>query len=628
MIYNIWFEAVSEVFLILIAIHFFSERMLPGNRSRHFGLFLIAAITDLGADILGCVFVSYPDLVPLWANYLANSVYYFCNFAICMAVLFYAFRYYEVGSRTSRTMIAANRILLLLLALLMVLNVRTGWVFSFDENLAFKSSVGKRVIDFLCVACVIEVLALTFANRRKTPAFEFAWITGSLVFALGCVAVQQLRPDILLTGTAVSLGSMMMFLNLNNARDVSDPQSGAFSRYAFDGYCTEMVEKGTKPQLLYFDITDAPTFNKAFGEENGNRLIRAFASKLMSIGRGNLVFRFSGGSFIVVVRRRTPSVNLLAAAERLSRQTYVIGSDEFPYSVRSFYFDHMAQITSHEELLGVLGHCAELCRASEDGQPMVIQPDALSDFRRNTKLEKAVSTAVATGNIRLEIKPVYDTAAKRFGFADIELCVEDPELGIIRGAELTQVAGRTGNLAELQSETLCGCCNFIKTLRETGRKMTFEAMIVPASACSQKATFAEDVLRTLSNYSVPANQLVLSISERVATLSPTIEASMQRLSKAGIRFICDGFGMGYADFSKISSLPFLAVRLDYGMFTVSSSRLGRRILDMLKECTFETLVDGVADSATVQAATALGARLVEGPFVKSTPLASLIPQKP
>ena len=49
---------------------------------------------------------------------------------------------------------------------------------------------------------------------------------------------------------------------------------------------------------------------------------------------------------------------------------------------------------------------------------------------------------------------------------------------------------------------------------------------------------------------------------------------------------------------------------------------------MLKECTFETLVDGVADSATVQAATALGARLVEGPFVKSTPLASLIPQKP
>jgi two-component system cell cycle response regulator len=100
-----------------------------------------------------------------------------------------------------------------------------------------------------------------------------------------------------------------------------DPLTGMYNRRYLedhmDGFIKEAAESGKGLSLILADIDFFKSVNDNYGHENGDLVIRQFASRLLqNIRRADYAFRIGGEEFVIVLPR-TPREKALIVGERL-----------------------------------------------------------------------------------------------------------------------------------------------------------------------------------------------------------------------------------------------------------------------------------------------------------------------
>jgi len=133
--------------------------------------------------------------------------------------------------------------------------------------------------------------------------------------------------------------------------------------------------------------------------------------------------------------------------------------------------------------------------------------------------------------------------------------------------------------------------------------------------------FPDEVAGLLARWEVPAELLVVEITESAIMADPTHAIQiLGRLNQMGVQVSIDDFGTGYSSMAYLKSLPVQELKVDQSFVAhmTSSSRdavIVRSTVDLGRNLGLRVVAEGVEDLATRQELDALGCHAIQGYYV-------------
>jgi EAL domain-containing protein (putative c-di-GMP-specific phosphodiesterase class I) len=135
----------------------------------------------------------------------------------------------------------------------------------------------------------------------------------------------------------------------------------------------------------------------------------------------------------------------------------------------------------------------------------------------------------------------------------------------------------------------------------------------------------ERILAACVTAGVPANQLILEVTETSAMVDPVTSLQLlTRLRLEGFKVSIDDFGTGYSSMHQLARLPFSEIKIDQSFVkdipdNPQSVSIARTIINLAHSLGMTVIAEGVENERALGALTELGCDLAQGYFI-SRPL--------
>jgi EAL domain-containing protein (putative c-di-GMP-specific phosphodiesterase class I) len=129
---------------------------------------------------------------------------------------------------------------------------------------------------------------------------------------------------------------------------------------------------------------------------------------------------------------------------------------------------------------------------------------------------------------------------------------------------------------------------------------------------------AEEIFGVLEDCGLAPDRLVVEVTESAVMEDPEVaNATLNALSRGGVRIALDDFGVGQSSLACLRDLPLTALKLDRQFITsLASSReagaIVRAVCDMARTLGFGVVAEGVETAAQSQVVEALGCDFGQG----------------
>ena len=314
--------------------------------------------------------------------------------------------------------------------------------------------------------------------------------------------------------------------------------------------------------VLFIDLDRFKQVNDTLGHAFGDRLLCAVSDRLRTlVGAPDLIARFGGDEFVVILAAIQAENNAAAMAER------IVSALAEPYSID----DHRVVIGCSIGIAVAAGGDADedrllknadmaLYRAKAEGRGgwQFFEPemDVRAQVRRSLELELRI--AAEKKLLRVFYQPLVDLRTKRFSTCEALLRWEHPERGWVSPAEFIPIAEDTGLIVEIGEWALGQACMDCATWPTDVR-----VAVNLSPVQFRRGGLVGAVRNALAISGLPPNRLELEITESVLLHDNAItRMTLQQLRDMGVRIALDDFGTGYSSLSYLQNFQLDKVKLD------------------------------------------------------------------
>ncbi|MDS0132154.1 EAL domain-containing protein [Amycolatopsis sp. CM201R] len=405
-----------------------------------------------------------------------------------------------------------------------------------------------------------------------------------------------------------------------------DPLTGLANRALFADRLDRAIEQGAEGPLvlIFVDLDDFKEVNDRFGHAGGDVLLHAVAQRLLSCVRaGDTVARLGGDEFAILLEGEVDAPQ--AVADRIQsalRRPFAVHGTLVPVraSMGLVVPDPAEPAVTSDVLLGRAD--TSMYAGKRLGKDTTVvyhpSPDGPPDFPsalRRGGLPEGFAL-VFQPIVRLaDEQPVAVEALARWTTRDGTSV--SPET-FVRAAE------GAGLGAELDALVLDLAC---REITAAGIDLT-----VHVNVCASRlgaATLEESVGAALDRYGLPADRLIVEITETVPV--PDLAAgaaAIRRLQDLGVRVALDDFGAGYSSLTVLHALPVDLIKLDRALTTgVRPDRdaaLCRSLVGLCADLDVAVVAEGIETAEQAELVTRAGCTTAQGyRFGRPAPLSSL-----
>ncbi|WP_322989491.1 EAL domain-containing protein [Hoeflea sp.] len=327
------------------------------------------------------------------------------------------------------------------------------------------------------------------------------------------------------------------------------------------------VEDGESDMLAVFaiDLDGFKAVNDLLGHAAGDELLVSVADRLRSLiakaGQGNVVSRFGGDEFVVLLQgevafRRHDAI----AAEMLAElsQPYLIQNSTVAIgaTIGLALLDRAKDSESNPLLDADLA----LSNAKALGKGIVVtfHPSMRKDFERRGHLENDLKRALTNGEIFPFYQPQVDIKTGQLVGFEALARWNHPELGWIGPNEFIPIAETSSQIVELGRCILTTACS---------DAMAFPDNIRVSVNLSVGQMLRDDVISMvtgiLASTGFPAHRLTLEVTESVMMSEPELATRiLNGLKDLGISIALDDFGTGYSALSYLRQFDWDELKID------------------------------------------------------------------
>ena len=377
---------------------------------------------------------------------------------------------------------------------------------------------------------------------------------------------------------------------------------------------------------LVVDLDNFKRANDTLGHGAGDRLLQAAAARIRGAVRdGDPVARLGGDEFAVVLDQfgDTRTVGALArkVIEVLSEPFEVEGQDMYlgaSVGIAIFPTDS----ASADELLKQADTAMYRAKALGRGSFAFFEDRMNTEASERARVDRELRLALQRDELVLHYQPLLDLRTGRLRGAEALVRWQHPQRGLLAPGSFIAVAEESGLIDGIGTWVLERACEQLARWR--GEQLDVAHVAVNVSSRQlQRSDFFARVLRTLERNSLPANTLVLEMTESLFTDAAAVEV-LRRLQEIGVKIAVDDFGTGYSSFAYLRTLPISILKLDRTFIVdvetnSAAATIAAAIVNMAQALGKEVVAEGVETDGQVAFLERSGCEVVQG-YVVSRPV--------
>jgi diguanylate cyclase (GGDEF)-like protein len=408
------------------------------------------------------------------------------------------------------------------------------------------------------------------------------------------------------------------------------------------------VRAGTQQRfaVLFLDFDHFKLINDTLGHEAGDELLRQIGTRLRRTLRaadamsdeeaGNLVARFGGDEFVILLNDSHDSAAAGKVAERLLNAlapAYGVGGRDVhsTASIGIVTSDHCTEsaeavIRNADVAMYEAKRCGRACS--------VIFNEAMhTRLTRHVTIESGLRKALGTDELTLVYQPIVELEGGRMVSAEALLRWRHPTLGTISPAEFIPIAEDSGLIVPLGDWVLQEACRQLVEWRRAAPELAPRTISVNVSRAELALgpRLLQRIRETLVRTGLPPSCLQLEVTEREVMRDPAASHDlMHHLRAIGVRLAMDDFGTGTSSLACLRDYPFDTIKIDRSF--VSDLAASRDVLavihatvTLVENLGMASVAEGVETPAQVAILQSLGCRYAQGyHFARPVPPGELL----
>jgi diguanylate cyclase (GGDEF)-like protein/PAS domain S-box-containing protein len=416
-----------------------------------------------------------------------------------------------------------------------------------------------------------------------------------------------------------------------------DPLTGLANRALLDDRLelahSRILRQGGHGALLLLDLDDFKGVNDTYGHLVGDQLLEGVARRLDAVTRTtDTLCRFGGDEFLYLAEGIAGPEEAEVIADRF------LGSLDEPFAIAGLKLEQRASLgvvvwdSSNTEVSDVLRDAdVALYEAKRlgKGRRFVYVPGMHHQVVNRFSLVQELRAAVASDELAMHYQPIVRLSTNEVVGFEALMRWHHAERGWVPPSDFIPLAEQSGLILDLGAFALHEA---IAAASAWGRSK--DSLSEPYVSVNLSARQFHDpgllamVKRELDACSLPADRLILEITEGVALLEITDTLAMiDALTALGIGVALDDFGTGFSSLSYLALLNPMIIKVDQTfvrptVVTMHSDRLLETIVSLGHNLGMTMLAEGIETPEQLEALRALHCSLGQGfLFSRAVPFA-------
>ncbi|WP_456566883.1 EAL domain-containing protein [Blastococcus sp. SYSU D00695] len=338
---------------------------------------------------------------------------------------------------------------------------------------------------------------------------------------------------------------------------------------AVTGALHRAQRSGGTTGLLFVDLDGFKAVNDRHGHAGGDAVLRTTAARMLAAVRsGDTVCRLGGDEFVVLVEQVEDEQELVALAERL------VAAVGRPVDVDGAQVRVGASIgvavsrdggTDPDVLFAEADTAAYRAKAHGRGRAEVFDDDLRRQLTERSATEAAIAAGLEAGEMRVHYQPVHDLA--RGTVTGFEALVRwyRPGAGPVPPDRFVPVAEASGLICDLDRWVLVEATRQLAEWRAAAPAGAEPSVTVAVNVSGRhlaEPRIVRDVADALAASGLPAELLVLEVTETVLVSDPAAYEHLAALRAMGVRIAIDDFGTGYTSIGQLRHVPVDTLKID------------------------------------------------------------------
>jgi diguanylate cyclase (GGDEF)-like protein len=409
-----------------------------------------------------------------------------------------------------------------------------------------------------------------------------------------------------------------------------DPLTGLGNRTLFIDRLAQSLRQGEPDAgmtaVLLIDLDGFKEINNTLGEPTGDHVLREVARRLQAdLGEESLVARLGGDEYAVLCPRTEGVSGALATAAALQSSLEApIVLDGVALNVEASI--GIAVMREHSENLDTLLQRADVALArakSHRSRVEVFSPERDSFDPKRLLLLGQVRQALERKEFVLHYQPKVDLKTRRITGVEALLRWDHPEHGLLPPLRFIPLVEQTALVAPLTLHVIGEALRQMVAWRELGLRVQMSVNLSARNLLDPG--LAAQVEDLLSQHGIPANQLVVEVTESATMADPErAECVLRALRDTGVGVSIDDFGTGNASIAYLTRLPASEIKIDRSFVTricedARAEAITRSTIDLARHLDLHVVAEGVETQGALDRLVELGCDSAQG-YLFSRPL--------
>jgi diguanylate cyclase (GGDEF)-like protein len=378
--------------------------------------------------------------------------------------------------------------------------------------------------------------------------------------------------------------------------------------------------------VLMLDLDNFKQLNDTLGHYAGDELLRKIGPRLQHALRHlHTIGRLGGDEFAILVHPAPGEAAIVRIAQAILealrepftvselslRVTGSLGIATFPEHARD-----AAELMRHADI------AMYQAKTSRDRYEFYAHERDTHSLER-LSLAAELAAALAGDAIEVHYQPKADGRTRRIVGVEALARWRRADGRLAPPSEFVGPAEHAGLSRELTRRVVELALAQLRSWRDAGYELQMAVNTTVADLLD--TTFPEEIEAALARHGLPAEALVLEVTESSVLADPErISAVMTRLRALGVELSLDDFGTGYSSMAHLKALPVSELKIDRSFVSrmctdATDSAIVYALIQLARKLDIRLVAEGVEDRWTWDALRVLDCDLIQG-FLISRPL--------